>query len=194
MINSEGKMCLRKTRQTKLVKNVQTYLTACVLTACMLSGCDKDDDDNGDGTGINDTDRQFVMMASMSNYAEIQEGQLAAVKAENEGIADYGQMMVTDHTTAGTELKTIATRLGLQAKDSLDQAHVMLMDTLESLSARAFDSVYIRSQVADHQKAISIFQNEAQNGQHQDLKKFATDLLPHLEMHLHHADSLRMAY
>jgi putative membrane protein len=100
---------------------------------------------------------------------------------------------VTDHTNAGNQLKALASQQGLQAKDSLDAEHVRLADTLERVSGRTFDSVYINSQVRDHQKAISIFENESKNGQNANLKQFANNLLPALQMHLDHADSLRKA-
>ena len=189
----DGNLYSGVARKVNFRRKIITCLTILAVSAAVLAGCDKDDDDDGDGTGTNETDVQFVTMASMSNYAEIKAGQVAANKAQNQGVKQFGQMMVTDHTTASTQLKTLATQLGLQAKDSLDEAHVRLMDSLNTLSGIAFDSVYISSQVVDHQKAIALFQNQAENGRNSELKKFAGDLLPHLEIHLHHADSLKMS-
>ena len=161
---------------------------AIALATLVIAGCDKDDDD--DATTVNQTDIDFVRMASMSNFAEISAGAIAANKAENEAIADYGQMMVTEHTTASQQLKALASTLGLYAPDSLDAAHVALKDSLMTLTGPQFDSVYINSQVRDHQLAITLFQNEANSGNHQDLRNFAETMLPHLQEHLEHADSL----
>ncbi|RYY20588.1 MAG: DUF4142 domain-containing protein [Chitinophagaceae bacterium] len=159
--------------------------------ATLLFACDKDDD-NDDET--NDRDRSFAMMAAMNNFAEISAGQMASAKGENAGIRQFGAMMVADHTLASQQLKSIAANEGLYAPDSLDAAHMRLKDTLEDFSGRAFDSVYIHSQVRDHQIAISLFESQINSGQHRDLREFARNTLPKLQMHHHHADSLANFY
>jgi Predicted outer membrane protein len=195
MLYGETVLYAQLQKRTRIRRNLVAGVVACMLSVGIFTGCDKDDDDNNNNNnGVNNTDREFTVMASMSNYAEIQAGQLADNKAQNEGIDDFGEMMVEDHTNAGNQLKSIASELSLQVKDSLDAEHVLLMDTLQTVTGRAFDSVYIHSQVRDHHKAIALFQNEAQNGQNMKLKKFANDLLPKLQMHLHHADSLSKVY
>lgn len=163
-----------------------------LLTSAVFISCDKDDDENGNAW--NDVDENFALMAAMSNHAEITAGQSASTKAENDGIREFGQMMVSDHTDARQDLRDIVDDLGLHAPDSLDALHVRIADTLGMLTGRAFDSVYINSQVRDHLMAISLFQNEAANGQNAQLRAYATRLLPSLQMHLHHADSLANDY
>jgi len=170
------------------------FLFAACVSALTWYGCSKDDDDDDNGTNVNLTDRNFVMRASMSNTAEIDAGQTASSKATNAGIRDFGQMMVTDHTNAKATMSALASSLGIYAPDSLDAEHVALKAKLMSLSGRAFDSVYINSQVADHQTAINLFENEVQHGDNRQLTDLANNLLPTLRMHLHHADSLRVNY
>ena len=68
--------------------------------------------------------------------------------------------------------------------------HVALGAQLLTLDGRAFDSVYIHSQVSDHQKAITFFQNEIDKGNNSRLKNYANTQLPHLQEHLRIADSL----
>jgi len=161
------------------------------LAAFAFAGCDKDDDDNND---INGTDRDFAMRAAMGNYAEIDAGQAAATKASDGEIKAFGQMMVTDHSGAGAELKSIASSLGLYAPDSLDAEHVALKAQLNGLSGRAFDSVYIHAQVKDHQKTIALFEQESRDGDHSQLVNFANKTLPHLREHLDKANSLAADY
>jgi putative membrane protein len=167
-------------------------LIACALSATLLFGCDKDDDDTD--PEYNSTDREFVMKASMANTAEIDAGSLASTKATDGGIQDFGEMMVSDHTTAKSQLKDIADDLRLPAPDSLDAEHVALKTLLMSLSGRAFDSAYIHSQVKDHQAAIDLFNTQVQNGRNQRLKDYASGQLPHLQHHLDMADSLAAPY
>jgi putative membrane protein len=156
--------------------------------ALSLVACDKDDDDETET--YNTQDKNFAMMAAMSNYAEIDAGSVASTKATNAGVKAFGQMMVMDHTKASAELKTLTSSIGLYSPDSLDAKHVALKAQLASLTGRAFDSVYIHSQVEDHNAAIDLFEDESDEGKNQSLKNFANATLPNLRMHKAHADSL----
>jgi putative membrane protein len=163
---------------------------AVLSAACLLfSACDKDDDNNNSDE-VSQTDVEFVQKASMANFAEISAAQIAVGKAANAGIKDFAQKMLSEHGTAGDQLKSIAGTVGLSTKDSLDAAHQVLADSLNSLQGVLFDSAYINSQVRDHQMAIDIFQDEADNGQQKDLRNFAIGLLPHLQEHYQMSDSL----
>jgi putative membrane protein len=157
-----------------------------------IAACDKDDDDNE--AAYNDVDRNFTMKAAMSNFAEIDAGQLAASKGQSTGIREYGTMMVADHTDASSKLKSHASNLGLPAPDSLDAEHVALKTQLTAATGRMFDSLYIHSQVKDHQTAISLFETEVRDGRAGELKSFAEATLPKLRMHKAHADSLAKNY
>ncbi len=159
----------------------------------IFAGCDKDDDDNNDND-INNTDRNFTMMASMSTTAEIDAGTSASQKGESEGIRMYGNMMVSGHGPVQAQLVALASGLGLKAPDSLNAAHVALKAQLAALDGRAFDSVYIHAQVRDHQNTIALFEDQVSNGNNATLRNFATTTLPDLRHHLEVADSLAAGY
>ena len=53
-------------------------------------------------------DSHFVMEAAEGSMAETEYGKLAADKASNAKVKEFGQRMVTDHGKAGDELKTLA--------------------------------------------------------------------------------------
>jgi len=171
---------------------MKKYLVASACIALILWSCDKNDDNNNN-TDINNTDRNFVLQASMANTAEIGAGHLASTKG-SASIASYGQMMVMDHTQAKATLDSIATIYSLSAPDSLDAEHVALIAQLATLTGRDFDSVYIHSQVTDHQKAIQLFNDEVSNGHNYQLTNYASLLLPKLQMHLENADSVAAGY
>jgi putative membrane protein len=162
-----------------------------LLAVASFCACDKNNDNN---PALNATDSSYVMMAGMGNTAEIQTSQLALTKSTNEGIRSYAQMMITDHTNAQNELKTIVTKYGLTVPDSVDAAHAATAALLTTLTERAFDSAYIVNQVADHNASITLYETERNNGRNADLKNFATGKLPALQMHLMHADSLAANY
>jgi putative membrane protein len=64
------------------------------------------------------------------------------------------------------------------------------MQKLKGLKGADFDAEYIRIMVADHEKAVALFQAQSQNGSDPDLKAWATQTLPKLQAHLQAAKGL----
>jgi putative membrane protein len=64
------------------------------------------------------------------------------------------------------------------------------MDKLSSLSGSDFDREYVNMMVEKHQKAVGMFKDQT-NARNPDVRAFATDLLPTIEMHLEKAHSLQ---
>lgn len=156
--------------------------------ALLLTACDKDEDND-----VNANDREFVRLAAISNTAEVQAGQVAAAKGTSAAVKAFGWHMVTEHSMAQADLKTRASAGGLTAADTVDAEHRMQMAYLNSLSGYSFDTAYINSQIKDHQKTINFFQMEINNGNHQQIRAYANEKLPHIQMHFNRADSIRKA-
>jgi putative membrane protein len=154
-----------------------------------LTACDKNDDKNNNTT-VNSTDQMFMTNVAMGNSAEIMAGQLAASKSTNTSVKNFGQLMVTEHTQAKTDLQTVANGIGMTLSDSVDAEHRALMTRLNSLSGRSFDTAYMNSQVMDHQKTLTIFQTENSSGNNQSVRNYSNTYTPHIQMHLRMADSL----
>ena len=57
-------------------------------------------------------DQDFVTKAAQAGLAEVRLGQLAGEKSAAANIKAFGQRMVSDHTKAGEELKTLAAGAG----------------------------------------------------------------------------------
>lgn len=169
---------------------MKKLLLAGSLMVAILTACDKDKDNNNP----NSTDQNFMTQVAIGNKAEIMAGQLAATKSTNAGVQAFGQMMVTEHGQAQTDLQTLAASLGRTLPDTVDAEHQALMTRLNSLSGEAFDTVYINSQVNDHQKTVAVFQDEISNGDNSSVKSYANQYLPHIQMHLQKADSLSKTF
>lgn len=164
------------------MKRLFFLLTA--ATAITFSACTKDKDDVNT---LNDTDKSFMTQAAYSNNAEVAAGALAASKSGNTEISNFGQMMVTDHTEAQTELSSLATSVSVTLPDGMDDAHIALINDLTINTGVEFDTLYISSQIKDHQEAITLFQNEINNGSNTRVKAYAQKYLPKLQAHLQSA-------
>ncbi|HEU4471834.1 MAG TPA: DUF4142 domain-containing protein [Flavisolibacter sp.] len=165
----------------------RTILSALTVLT-LLSACDKDEDDDNE---LNSTDRTFMTNVAMGNMAEVQAGQLAATKGTNPQVVQFGQHMVTEHTLAQTELRAMADSLGVALPTTVDAEHQALMVRLNGLSGYSFDTAYMNSQVRDHQKTLNIFQMEMNDGNHQRVRFYASKYMPHIQMHLQEAQSIR---
>lgn len=123
-------------------------------------------------------------------WAEIMAGQLAATKGNSSDVRSFGQMMVTEHGQAQSDLQTLASNVGVTLPDSVDAEHQALMARLNALTGYSFDTAYINSQVKDHQKTLTIFQSELTDGRKQEVINYASLYLPRIQMHLQKADSI----
>jgi predicted outer membrane protein len=61
--------------------------------------------------------------------------------------------------------------------------HKKMMDKMGKLSGVDFDREYIKHQVADHDKAVALFEKQSKNGKDPEVKAFAERTLPTLKEH-----------
>lgn len=169
------------------MKSRTWILLLSAFTVLAMVSCDEDE---GSDSVVNTSDMQFVMKASQANFTEITLGQIAADSAENVSIAQYGASMVAEHTSAQQVLQTIATRLGISLNATLDQQHQLLRDSLLTLKGSSFDSVYIHSQVRDHEATIDFYKQESAHGLQKEIKGYLYQFLPNITLHLQSATTL----
>lgn len=138
----------------------------------------------GASAAMSSMDKKFVMEAADGGMAEVQLGKLAASKATDQKVKDFGQRMVDDHTKANTELMSIAGTKGITPPADVSAKHKAMMNKLSGMSGAAFDKAYVAEMVKDHRKDVADFQKEANNGKDSDVKAFASKTLPTLQEHL----------
>jgi putative membrane protein len=138
----------------------------------------------GSNASLDMADKSFVMKAAKGGLAEVEFGRLAAEKATDPDVKQFGQKMVDDHSKANDELKTIAQQKGLTLPAELDAKDKRTRDHLAKLSGAAFDRAYMSTMVKDHTTDVSEFRKESKTGKDSDVKSFADKTLPTLEEHL----------
>ena len=131
---------------------------------------------------INDTD--FAKEAAEGGMAEVKLGQLAQDKGSSDAVKDFAKRMVTDHTQASDQLKSIAKQKSIDIPAELNKHDQKTYDQLSKLSGDEFDRAYAKGMVKDHRDDIDLFQREASGGQDGTLKNFASSTLPTLQDHL----------
>jgi putative membrane protein len=91
--------------------------------------------------------------------------------------------MVDDHTQANQKLMSIARPKGIDLPQEVPDEAQQLYDELQQKSGREFDEAYMEAMLADHEKAIDLFEQQASSGEDADLKSFAEETLPTLQEH-----------
>ncbi len=137
------------------MKNAHTFLSLTLAATTMFS-CAK----LGAQAGSADTDKQFLMTASQSDYTEIKFSQLAADKASNARVKQYANKMIADHTKLEAEMKPFADKLGVTPVTTLDADHQTKYDALAATSGMDFDKTYMTAMDTDHHAALDAFKAE----------------------------------
>jgi len=137
------------------------------------------------------SDQQFVLTASASGLAEVNLGNLAAKRASDPAVKEFGQHMVKDHTKANKELLKVANKKGYKVAGKMDAEHQKLFGKLSKARGSEFDTAYMDGQVKDHEEAVSLFEKESKGGKDEDLKALAKKTLPTLREHLKMAKEVR---
>jgi putative membrane protein len=129
-------------------------------------------------------DHHFVMNVAEAGMAEVELGRLAADKASNVQVKEFGRRMVTDHGKAGDELKPLAASKNITLPTSVNAKDSATKDRLSKLSGAAFDRAYMAEMVKGHQAASAEFHKEATTGHDAEIKGWAARTVTTVDDHL----------
>ena len=126
----------------------------------------------GKSSSLSAKDRTFIHKAAKGGMMEVAMGNLAAQNGQSDDVKSFGKRMVTDHSKANEELKSIAAKKGVK------------LPSKEPSGKWSSDKAYMDMMVKDHEKDLAEFQDEANNGSDPDVKKFAEDTAKVVQEHL----------
>ncbi len=140
---------------------------------------------------VSDADQEFMKEAAAGGMAEVDLGRLAASKGQNAEVRSFGNRMVRDHSKAGGELKSLASRKHVTLPTTITDEQKTEKANLMKLSGAEFDREYIRMMVEDHDKDVADFQQKSTDAADADLKAWVTKTLPTLQTHQKMAHDLQ---
>jgi putative membrane protein len=160
--------------KTKIRVVSRLYILAVIIGAISLTGAVRaaETSSTGGSSSLSEKDKTFMKKAAKGGMMEVAMGQVAEQKAQNEDVKSFGKRMVTDHSKANDELKSIASKKGFQ------------LPSKEHTSKWTSDKAYIDMMVKDHEKDLAEFKEEANSGSDPDVKKFADDTAKVVQEHL----------
>lgn len=142
-----------------------------------------------DTTALED-DSEFAVAAADGGMMEVQLGELAKTNAASADVKKFGEMMVTDHSKAGEELKALAAQKNITLPATLSDEKQKKYDDLAKKKGAEFDKAYISFMVDDHKEDISEFEEAAKEAKDPDVKAWAEGKLPTLKHHLEMAEAI----
>jgi len=146
---------------------------------------------NGDTSSMNNMssapvsqeDADWAATVANANMTEVELSKVANDKATNERLKSFASMMIADHTQAGDKLKQMAAAKNITLPANLDDKSQKKLDELNKKTGKDFDKAYADDMLDDHKDAIKLFQKGSTDLKDADLKGFATQTLPTLQVH-----------
>ncbi len=198
------------------------YLILPALSLALLFGCDSDrrtaqadgyqenglaeneyiEEENGvleeselertSADALGEESRQFVIEASLGSMAEVEFGQLAQERAQQQEVKDLAQMLVQDHRQMNEALQNNLQNNPIEMPEFLRAEQQEKLQELQSLSGQEFDKEYVSMIVDMHEEAIDNFESmQEENMQSPELQSWVANSLPTLRKHYEQAKQLK---
>lgn len=176
------------------------FALACV-GAVAITACANDADDSrtygtpgatGTAGAAVDIDRDFISDQLEDGDAEVRLGRLAEERASHADVRALGNMLVEQHTVAGTELKRIAGQHNVVADpDDMNEVEDDI-ERLSRLEGAEFDRAYLDLIIDEHRETVDELEEKVNDaGDHADVRAWASQVLPTVRQHLERARQLR---
>jgi len=151
----------------------QLCILALVIGTISLAGVARAETaPTGEGSSLSANDKIFIKKAAKGGIMEVTMGKMAEQNAQSDEVKSFGRRMVTDHSKANDELKSIASKKGVQ------------LPTKQHSGKWTSDKAYMDMMVKDHEKDLAEFKEQANSGSDPDVKKFAEETAKVVQEHL----------
>ena len=141
-------------------------------TQAPTANANKKSQETAKGGSLSMGDKSFMMEAAKGGMMEVAMGREAEKNASNPDVKSFGARMVTDHGKANAELKSIASKKGVD------------LPAAKEPGKWKSDKDYMDAMVKDHEKDLADFEKEAKNGSDPDVKRFAAKTSTVVRKHL----------
>jgi putative membrane protein len=172
----------------------KTFTLACTLFAAAVSFSAAQAQSQPAGSGsmngsrdssmLKGSDKAFFEKAAKSGEKEVAVSQAVLPHLTNPQVRSFAQQMISDHTMANTELKSLAMSKGVTLP-TMDQK----LSAKWSEKKGDTDEDYVEEMISDHKEAVELFE-KASKSQDAEIAAFASSTLPKLQHHLESAKEL----
>ncbi len=128
-------------------------------------------------------DADFIVTAAENHLLEIRLGQLAQERSSNAEVQKLGQALVTEHTAALNNLKSLADSKRISIPETLTERAQKKLSNMSDASAREFDGDFCEMVADLHSDAMRKYQKASENTNDTDIQLWAADQLNMLRKH-----------
>jgi putative membrane protein len=129
----------------------------------------------------------FMMQASHFNDMVTELSRIAVNRASTQQVRDFAQMMIDDHAQLERELQSTARNMRVDLPARPDWARQAPRLHLQALNGWDFDEEYTNLMIADHARAVAIYENALRRTTDSNVRNLAENGLPMMRRHLEHA-------
>ncbi len=178
-----------------MLKHVLILTTAATLTAfTTTSRAQSQSGSTGSSSGQTKADSKtlsFIKDAARDNDDEIALAEVGIRKAQNPDLKSFCQMLQQDHTQANQQLQPIAQKYGVSLDQTMKGKGSHEVSKFEKETAgQKWDQKFATEMLKDHQKDIQKYERASTQLQEPDVKQFAQTMIPKLEQHFQHAETV----
>jgi putative membrane protein len=135
-------------------------------------------------------DQKFVRHATADSLLEVELGRLAQARGGGGAIKTLGERLIADHGRLSADLQRIAAARGMTLPARLGRDREASLEQIGRLSGTEFDTAFSKQAVADHQRAVARYDQQAITARDPELKAWVSQALPTLREHLQAARAL----
>jgi putative membrane protein len=133
----------------------------------------------------------FLTIAVEEQHVAIVLGQLAAQRAKNEQVKEFGSKMVEDHKKLSREVEQLASTHSVPLTSKLTPEDKKKVDEMSTMSGHEFDRAYMNFTLHNHETTLEEFQHHVETMRYPDLRAWFTTTLPILKAHRDQARSVK---
>ena len=133
---------------------------------------------------VSKLDAAYLKSSAAADLAEISLGKVAVAKGVNPAVTAFAHKLITDHTKALKDARTIAKALHVTLPTAPTPAQRKVAKLVAAQTGHAFDVAYLKAEVAGHIVNIAVGQTEVKDGANPRIKANAKMSGPMLRYHL----------
>src|SRR5438552_5597031 len=133
---------------------------------------------------MDNNDAAAMKQLAQANLNEIEAGKMAAAKAQNPEVKQFGQKMADDHARMFEDLKRLAKTKDVALPDKAALKDLAQNKMIERKSGADFDREFMAHMVKDHEKALLEANATAAKAKDPDFKSAAQQAVYKIQEHL----------
>lgn len=179
------------------------FIYSFVILVFMASSCNQNSpvpDDKKEAEKQNDAkftdkasekDAKYVVDAYSAGLVEINFSKRALEISTNTQVKNFAQMMVSDHTSMGSDVEALAAKKQITLPTEMTESQTKDLNSMAEKRGSDFDKAYMDKMVSDHKDAVSLFQDASQNAADTDVRDLFIKGLPKIQGHLDMAKNIQ---